>query len=746
MKKIISLILTMAFLATFIPAMLASAESETVTVDITESVTLGADYYDGYGGKVFGETEKIYIGSAKDSARADYRKFLLVKAPLASVAEKLTTGKTVTKVELIMTRTTGGGHTTAKAGTFSFYNASTSWDPATTVLKDWDTSVSGNTALYPEINININEGVGSVDVDATADATTTMTVPAVSASSNATLTLDITGVYKAAFPSNNVDESSFISILGRWDVANTYHLMDIISSTYTADATLRPKLRFTIDDIPALTETSSTLPEVPSDDFALTVTNSIKTATVKINDEDVESSAYTISGDTLTLDNYQLAPFKKYKVDVVIEDYFNQKITKTYNFETSYDATCSEVFASEARYISATENKAPGTNGTSVYNATEYAVAYRVALPSVPEGGYLESFKFSCWAWPAGGCPDYSKYVKMYELSTDSALETLTLADISEILSDGNVINPTVSDKTHVWYSGASEADKPLYTLRRYTVDATAYANRCLAEGNTSIVILATCEYTLKLMGVSVDSTVDGICHPTGTSIVNESPSITVSGKDILPAGTSLKKADITFITRFPASVTDYLELRTSNDKTKVQGITFTYDEAAGTLGIAEPVTGLLENTEYELVLKAGAQDNFGNSVTEDMVLQKFTTTVDFAVNELKILEDSFAVGTDDFDSAATLDTAEENEQIKAVCEIVNNAQAKNVFVIIVSYKDSDKSEISDVAFTGVTAEPGEDVYASEAITIASDTKYVKAFVWDGATFAPLTQVVDFER
>ena len=130
MKKIISLILTMAFLATFIPAMLASAESETVTVDITESVTLGADYYDGYGGKVFGETEKIYIGSAKDSARADYRKFLLVKASLASVAEKLTAGKTVTKVELIMTRTTGGGHTTAKAGTFSFYNASTSWDPA----------------------------------------------------------------------------------------------------------------------------------------------------------------------------------------------------------------------------------------------------------------------------------------------------------------------------------------------------------------------------------------------------------------------------------------------------------------------------------------------------------------------------------------------------------------------------------------------------------------------------------------
>ena len=247
-------------------------------------------------------------------------------------------------------------------------------------------------------------------------------------------------------------------------------------------------------------------------------------------------------------------------------------------------------------------------------------------------------------------------------------------------------------------------------------------------------------------MGITVDSSVNGICHPTATSIINESPSITISGKDILPAGTTLKKADVSFITRFPASVTDYLELRTSKDKAKVQGITFTYDEAAGTAGIAEPVTGLLENTEYELVLKAGAQDNFGNSVTEDMVLQKFTTTVDFEVNELKILEDSFAVETDDFDGATTLDTAAENDQIKAVCKFVNNVEAKDIFVIIASYKDSAKSELSDVAFTGITAVLGENVYASEAITIASDTKYVKAFVWDGATYAPLTQVVDFER
>lgn len=352
MKKIISLILSIAMLATLMPTMFAGAADtvETVTVGITEDTFLypnnNSSVPGGYGEEVYGDVTELQLADCKNAA-ADNR-HILMKAPLSSLS--LDSNQAITKVELVINRVYNSGlHNSLNYSNLNVYNTSSDWSESTTCLNHWnDTKTDVYQGHLPSIYYD-STVKKYMAIDATPDAIYSGALPKVEeANPYAQITLDVTSVFKKAFPSGQIGTDSELSMLIEWNYNDAYQVMAVASSEHATEV-IRPKLVFTIDTIPTLELSSVKLPEMVDDDFTINLSNNINSAVVNVNSIPIDASALTINGATLKLD-YEYQGLTEYDVSVDITDIYGQKFTQTYNF-TTRDANGADASGIIKKYI-----------------------------------------------------------------------------------------------------------------------------------------------------------------------------------------------------------------------------------------------------------------------------------------------------------------------------------------------------------------------------------------------------------
>ena len=138
------------------------------------------------------------------------------------------------------------------------------------------------------------------------------------------------------------------------------------------------------------------------------------------------------------------------------------------------------------------------------------------------------------------------------------------------------------------------------------------------------------------------------------------------------------------------------------------------------------------------MVILSGSTDSYGNKLNEEIVVTEFTTGVDLVTYQPKIVM-SYAEVID-FDELQTLGSADVGATVKGVAVVENNTSKDMVVnMIIATYKN--ETELSEVKVVPCTIPAKETLTVeSEAITVGSDDKTVKVFVWENMkTLNPLT-------
>lgn len=718
MRKLISLLLTLALLATLVPIVFVNAaDSNTIIMSVTEDTFLSAsnDFNAGYGCGAYAAQPYLRMGDGAVSAAAN--KYALFKTSFSDIS--IEEGKTVTKAELIVNRVYDTLiNNTAASIPVNFYNTTASWT-SETYMQEWDNAMSGK-GFLPNIPWGDNI-IGYGVIDAAPDAVQNVTFPAVNAATvSSQLSFDITPVFKKAFPDGIPKSDSVLSVLAELDNNSLNYHLSLASLEYV-DSSLRPYLKLTIGDIPELMVESKTEPYNPADYFEISFSNNITSASVSVNGTPVSDIDIKLTGTTLNF-NYEYAPFATYDVTVDVTDVFGQKFTKTYNFTTgnAIDRTVNKAVEFHKYAITGTNDAVKKAEwlyyAAGDTTGSNQCMVIKVKMPDL-SNGILENatLRFT---------NDYKQmYIHCYRLCkyiphSDSVLSSFSYTELEDFFVNGE-------------RAGTVELEKDIDgTKRTLKADVTDYILECISESSNEYAY-----FVLASVGSSQKVTGSDTYYPTIEYKINSSPSLDISDKNISLAGCTLNAVEFVINTTLTSSFADSVEL-VDKDGLAVDSAAFSCDGSKVTL---DSEVALRPNTEYSIIIKSGAADINGNTLAKDLTVQTFTTAADdFGASGIKILSDSFDTETGSFEEAASASSASVGDTVKAVLKVVNNeSNAKSLFIVIASYDAY--GNISGLSIASANAATG--VYASGSITASSADKLVKAFALDGTTFAPISTV-----
>lgn len=602
MRKFISLLLTLALLATLVPTVFVSAADgeETLTFSITEdaSVTFSNNYMGKsvtYGEYQGGEDTSYYLRTVPDTTSKEYA---VHKAALTGLKDALGTTKAVTKVEfctyIVGERTdTNADGSYGLSNTMNIYPAYSGWSESTITYNSWK-----DNGYAPGLS-NPGSSYGIIDSSVTP-VTTSYTFPSVAyGAAPVSAVFDATDAFKAAM-SSGIDTNSvfsFMTALGEESTSKWGYVI-FASSEYTK-AEYRPYIKITIDDIPALKAVSKTEPVSPSDDFSLTVSNNIASANISVNGTAVDTADIKISGVNLKF-SYDYQPFSTYDVAVNITDSYGQKFSKTYNFTTSYETTVENLTAAEFLYykIGTQTPVVPSQNSNDVY-------AYRNSSSTNASNSTI-MMRFSL------GDKLYDSFVVTYTSKSGIASQRLFKFDN---VTDSAGADIVYDNLTATLYDESNLLGTPVANDKVGSLDVADYANERIKAGKDYMCILITAAF-------GNTTTINKNIIPTAVAEYNKNPSITISDKDIHLAGTTLSSATISLITSLPAAFAEKVEL-VDEEGLKVDSAAFSC--SGGSITLDAPVT-LASDSEYSIIIRSGAEDGNGNTLTSELVVQSFFT------------------------------------------------------------------------------------------------------------------------
>ncbi|MBE7051873.1 MAG: hypothetical protein E7395_04810 [Ruminococcaceae bacterium] len=492
----------------------------------------------------------------------------------------------------------------------NIYPAYSGWSESTITYNTW-----ASNQYSP-----VMSGYAIIDPNAVAD-TSSVRFPAVAYGGRPRpMTFDVTSAFKKATASGINDDTEFAFLTALGEVSGSYAYVIFASSEYT-NASYRPYIKVTIEDIPTLELKSKTEPVYPSDKFELTFSNDISDATIKVNGSKVSETDIDISGTDLTFD-YDYAPFKTYDVEVEVTDAFGQKFAKMYNFTIDAKMLNEQGLISAAYFVSNEYSQLLTGRGMSIYSPSLHAIIYRAPLPTLTGIEKLDSFEFKFWLAPPKNV-DKSSKITVYQCATDDLgdLSVLKLSDVSEYIDSQYELGHPSFDE-HVAWNENDLANYDAYVSSAYRINATQYAQQLIDAGKSDIYFIVTATETLQFMGDNnyMESDISAVCKTAVYSVINSNPSFDISAKDIVLSGNTLSKAAFSLKTNLPASFASNIELVDENG-TKVDSASFSCD--GGDVEINSAVT-LESGSAYSLVIKAGAQDSYGNELASDLVVQSF--------------------------------------------------------------------------------------------------------------------------
>jgi len=203
--------------------------------------------------------------------------------------------------------------------------------------------------------------------------------------------------------------------------------------------------------------------------------------------------------------------------------------------------------------------------------------------------------------------------------------------------------------------------------------------------------------------------------------------------------GASLDKMSFSVLTdaeNFANSVV----LRDKATKTAVNAA-FAFNEYSRALSLASSVA-LSENTEYEVVIKAGTEDYYGNKASEDIVCLSFETGKNYEIAELKLTNAEASA----YDSAEAVATPDKTSSYKAATKVTNNTNSDVDVIIFVAKYDESGNKLLGVNTVKKTVEAGaENVdVLSDALAQAGEAGIIKVSLWN-SNLKPLAETLLFE-
>jgi len=339
MKKMLSLVLTAALLFTIVPNVLAGAGdavestgSDTCIFPIAYDSVLSGNNdstmpNNKYGDDIWGSMEYIRLtGRTRNSARAIG---ILKTGELTGLKDKLDSGKMVDKVELVAYLIPGSLNINTS---MRFFPASSDWPEETITMLSWCDG-----SYQPKLVFSDTDGTafGAFEQDAVPTDTISGSYPKVETGYEL-VTYDITNTFNEALKAGVTNASVFSFMMVPAETTSTYNYIWLASKDHT-NSDIRPYLKITLADKPAMTVDSVTFPETEEESFTLTISNNIKSAEVKVNGETLGDDAFEISGKELVVEDIWRR-LTTYKVEVDATDIYDQTMPKqTYYFTIGYD-------------------------------------------------------------------------------------------------------------------------------------------------------------------------------------------------------------------------------------------------------------------------------------------------------------------------------------------------------------------------------------------------------------------------
>ena len=338
---------------------------------------------------------------------------------------------------------------------------------------------------------------------------------------------------------------------------------------------------------------------------SFTFNNGIASAEAVVNGESAECIC---DGRTATVDFY-LEEYEDYEITITATDIYGQSISNTIRFSTSGGAGA--VTSKEGGFSYAV--KASGTaesNRNSIDVDTSNFMLYQIPLPSLSGTQSLGSFTFN---YTALGRSEDSTLLKFHGDEWDVSSMTFADEDVSEIIS------AYIADGNNTSFNAASSknSEKLSNTIHRVSADVTAYAEECIQKGQSFMWLASVTTSTMNCYGFGYSDDYD----PSWT-YATMNPMYKAMDAKVLIEENSLSELSFKLLTS-DEDINDSIVLKNVTSGENVE-VTFEYDSEKGIYVAVENVS-LEAGASYELVILSGSEDDYGNVLSSDITVTKFT-------------------------------------------------------------------------------------------------------------------------
>ncbi|MBQ4629712.1 MAG: hypothetical protein IJB70_01835 [Clostridia bacterium] len=205
--------------------------------------------------------------------------------------------------------------------------------------------------------------------------------------------------------------------------------------------------------------------------------NGIDSASLTLNGETAKT---TVSGATVTLDT-KLETFKNYTLVLNVTDVYGISETYTYELVTGGGFGSEKLSDGYTYHITASADPVAMTSKKNIDGRSSHAAVYRIPLPQILQGEALDTFVVTIFPFSQNASGAYKLPGDDWELTTDLNEDgaMLRYADLYPAYLNSDNAVCTAEEKT----TANMTPELTSNIVFRHTYDMTRYANECIVRG-----------------------------------------------------------------------------------------------------------------------------------------------------------------------------------------------------------------------------------------------------------------------
>jgi len=205
--------------------------------------------------------------------------------------------------------------------------------------------------------------------------------------------------------------------------------------------------------------------------------NRVESATITLNGEIAETS---VSGVTVKLET-KLETFKNYTLALDVTDVYGTSQTYTYELVTGGGYSSSKFSDGYTYHITASADPVAMTSKKNIDGRSSHAAVYRIPLPQITQGEALDTFVVTIFPFSQNASGAYKLPGDDWELTSDLNEDgaMLRYSDLYPAYLNSDNAVCTAEEKTTTNMTPELTSN----IVFRHTYDMTRYANECIVRG-----------------------------------------------------------------------------------------------------------------------------------------------------------------------------------------------------------------------------------------------------------------------